>query len=909
MGPYDSPSHDSQLSCHDPIRRQRLDATPGLNGIDFLEVIDREAPPALGIRQRTLMVRCFHPLTAGEILAGRVRIEGGVRVGPVRVLWAASLPEVLDLGFTVIPNAERAFFATLFAAEPTPDHWLLVRTDSDGDFSTYTLRLVSSPTHLEPPTGFDPQLSAAPFSFKVECPSDFDCKPRKVCPETTPTAPAIDYLARDYTSLRRLMLDRLAVVLPDWQERNPADLGIALVEVLAASGDRLSYHQDAVATEAYLGTARRRTSLRRHARLLDYRVDEGVNARTWVHVSYRPANPADDDALLPGPDPETGLPGTALLTRTGELSVVVLSEAVEERIRAGALVFETLESVILREAHNTLRFHTWGDERCCLPKGATRATLRRHAMDLADPAAPKARRELTLEPGDVVVFEEIRGPRTGRRADADRSHRHAVRLTRVQVRTDPLFASPVDPAPATLEVLEIAWDPADALPFPLCLWDVADPDAGGAARPVAVARGNVALADHGRTLAREALEPLPDLERGCPLSGTMKPSPYRPALRFGPLTRQAQTRDAKGNRLPFDPTRPAFEALEIPASIDEAALRLWDGTGGTGGGSGESWLPRADLLASDRFARELVAESENDGTTRLRFGDGIHGRLPTAGLEAVYRVGSGRRGNLGAESLHQVVLDPNRLTVSELATLSAGIRAIDNPLPATGGRDPESLERIRLDAPQAFRVQERAVTADDYARMTERHPEVQRAAATLRWTGSWTTVFLTVDRAGGRPVDTAFETELRLFLERFRLAGFDLEVDPPRFVSLEIVLTVCVEPGYFRADVRQALLEVFGRDDLSDGRRGFFHPDNFTFGQSVHLSQLVATAMAVPGVGWIDTRGGPGSPHRFQRWGLASSQALDSGTLAFDRLEIARLDNDPNAPENGRIDFLMEGGA
>ena len=73
-------------------------------------------------------------------------------------------------------------------------------------------------------------------------------------------------------------------MLPDWKERNPADLGIALVELLAYVGDYLSYQQDAVATESYIGTARRRASVRRHARLVDYLMHDGSNARAWVRV-------------------------------------------------------------------------------------------------------------------------------------------------------------------------------------------------------------------------------------------------------------------------------------------------------------------------------------------------------------------------------------------------------------------------------------------------------------------------------------------------------------------------------------------------------------------------------------------------------------------------------------------------
>ena len=36
------------------------------------------------------------------------------------------------------------------------------------------------------------------------------------------------------------------------------DVGVMLVDLLAYVGDQLSYYQDAVATEAYLGTARQR---------------------------------------------------------------------------------------------------------------------------------------------------------------------------------------------------------------------------------------------------------------------------------------------------------------------------------------------------------------------------------------------------------------------------------------------------------------------------------------------------------------------------------------------------------------------------------------------------------------------------------------------------------------------------
>jgi predicted phage baseplate assembly protein len=218
----------------------------------------------------------------------------------------------------------------------------------------------------------------------------------------------------------------------------------------------------------------------------------------------------------------------------------------------------------------------------------------------------------------------------------------------------------------------------------------------------------------------------------------------------------------------------------------------------------------------------------------------------------------------------------------------------------------ESLEEVRLYAPQAFRTQERAVTAEDYVVVAQRHPEVQKAMATRRWTGSWYTMFLTIDRRHGLAVDAAFEEVLRRFLERFRLAGQDLEIDGPRFVSLDIAFVVCVEPDYYRSEVKADLLDVFSSRDLPDGRRGFFHPDNFSFGQPVYLSQIVAAAMRVPGVRWIDVA--DRSPNRFKRQGEPAHAELAAGQISIGRLEIARLDNDPSRPENGKLDFVMQGG-
>jgi len=825
-----------RYSCCDERRRLVVADREGWNGIDFLEVVDRAAP-AEADRQRVLHVHFIKALGTPVLTAENVRVEGGERIVNIQVV-------------------------DVTAGAGDAAHILSVEVDQPGDFSTYTLRLVAGAGLDDAPDGIDPQLASVDFSFKVECPSPFDCAPRQLSPPEPQPLPDIDYLAKDYASFRRVMLDRLALLMPQWKERNPADLGVALVEALAYTADQLSYQQDAVATEAYLGTARQRISVRRHARLMDYVMSEGCNARTWVQFEVSAdvtAVDADHPAIPAGTRLTTQLPGQATVI------------ADDPRVFAEAdTVFETVEPLeSLYEDHNELRFYTWSDRRCCLPQGATRATL--------------AGRHPHLTEGTLLLFEEVIGAETGNPADADPARRHVVRV-RTVVPEDPDAPPSLDPV-TDERITEVTWDQEDALPFPLC---ISASTAAGYRAHVSVARGNIVLADHGLTLSRESLGSVPkpwlflprptNGDRCAPAVRQMVLPRFAPRLVQGPLTHAAPRPAAA------DSARAAMQwslrdvrpAIAVTATMD---------------GAHTPWTVRRDLLNSDASANDYVVEIDNGGSGVLRFGDDMHGRRPEAGttFTARYRIGNGLAGNIGADSL------------AHLALPVPEIKAVRNPLPASGGQDPESLEDVRQRAPVAYRVQERAVTPADYAAVTERHADVQRAAATFRWTGSWHTAFVTVDRGGGAPVTEDFEDGLRTYLECYRMAGHDVEIDGPRLVSLELDLHVCVAADYFRSDVEQELYDVLSNRDLPDGRRGLFHPDSWTFGQPVYLSAIVATTHQVTGVESVAAR-------VFQRQGSPESSGLATGRLDMGRLEIVRLDNDPNFAERGRLTIALGGG-
>lgn len=856
--------------CCDHLRLSKTT----LNGIVYLEVIDRDLNEIDPLRQKTLLVHCLKPVAG--LSGGNVLVLGGERVQNIEVEWAAPaspLPaKLLEPGESDVKN----IVSGLTDGAST----LVVRTSVAGDFSSYTLKLATSALDSTPPADFDPQLVALDFSFKVECPSDFDCRQDAACPPAGRAAPEIDYLAKDYASFRRLLLARMAHVVPQWQQSSAADYGIAVAELLAYAGDQLSYWQDAIGTEAYIGTARKRISLRRHALLVDYPMHDGRNARAWLHLNVKPAACQLDllhtRFLTRCPGYATGIEdGSAALAQAMESAPVVFEPLIDPRYAATGYT-QTLHSV-----HNRMPFYTWNDDRCCLTKGATRATLGDQYPD--------------LRPGDVLLLEEILGPYTGIAGDADPSHRHAVRLTSVATTNDLSNGHPIT---------EIEWAAEDALPFSLCISGKADAAHGGKSlSDISVARGNIVLVDHGQTVEGEDLGQMPQpamyLAQGN-VSPCNPPSPvpvaprFRPRLARSPLTQAVGQFQTIGND---HGTLLAEDLSSAPAAKifedDMAGILPQVALSGDKDGNSRPWYAERTLLTLTPTDTNFVVEIDDDGAAQLRFGDDEHGMRPTppTAFTAAYRIGNGTAGNVGAEAICHIVCK---------AADFANVAAVRNPMPARGGIDPESADSVRRNAPEAFRTQERAVTTDDYAEIAGRDPRVQRAAATLRWTGSWHTVFVTVD-----PLADAdrgkLKNELVPFMDRFRMTGHDLEFDTPRYVSLEIELCVCVDGGHLRSDVKQRLLQIFSNRVLPDGQRGLFHPDNFSFGQPVYLSPIYAAAHKVPGVASVRVTA-------FQRQGIDDQTYLAAGVLPIGRLEIARLDNDPNFPEHGVLRLDLKGG-
>lgn len=263
-----------------------------------------------------------------------------------------------------------------------------------------------------------------------------------------PAEPLTSYLFKDFASFKRLMLDTIAQDAPSFTERHEADEGIAIVDVMAFAADHLSYFQDGVATEAYLETARRRVSVRRHARLTGYVVHEGCAPRLWLQVVPR------EPFVLP----------------RGFRAIAAARGAQESRI------YETLVDAALYPSLRRMTLWDFGSASFTLAHGATAATIVR--------SQERDRLFAPLTKGTVLIFNQHYLP-GGRRAPA--RLRQAVRL----VSDAENFAHPTR---SDRIISRITWHADDALAF-----DFPAHANDGHANHVNVILGNIVPADYGET--------------------------------------------------------------------------------------------------------------------------------------------------------------------------------------------------------------------------------------------------------------------------------------------------------------------------------------------------------------------------------------------------------------------------
>jgi hypothetical protein len=823
---------------------------------------------------------------------------------------------------------------------------LEIQTTEPGDFSIYRLTLID-----EPKRRIDRFFNGVEFSFKQGCPSLLDCRRREhECPPEAFVDFPVDYLARDFVSIRNALLDYASQRYPAWIEKIEADAGVMLAEVMAALGDEFSYIQDRYGREAYLETATQRRSLRYHAQLVDYRIHDGLAARTFLDLEVKPAQPGFPGGTLIGAGARVWTPSQGeapipfeigegladqrrsfltLLFSVGpgfqaDLDASFFSAALKQEFTNNNIFLSTSpspavtvlipgnrwlihQSVVsflvqkensnldvfglgrqfwVHSAWNTLEVHVPDESQPCLGVGATELFLR---GTLPTPAQIPANEISTkFWVGRLLLLK------TDPEDPSVPARRHLVRVVEVEQTTDPLV---LDAANQPIPITRIKWEDEQALPFEMCLPDM-------------VVRGNLVVATAGETITEfftiRTNTSIPsqlagDVAQAIERQGPLDDVAGRRSVRFLYSLSKTET-SGLGWLGQLREASPEVELQEVRATDLEPLEppQFWEWQNSlldSPGFEDDFTLDHGTWRRIIGFQRigeviEHLDYASNSGFT-IRFGDGEFGRIPEDGtlFQVRYRTGPGTRANLPADTIVNL-----RNPVDEAeADLIPVLDSVTNPLAISNGVDPESAESIKQLAPEAFRaVTFRAVRPEDYAEIAERLPFVQRAGARFRWTGSWLSTFVTADPFGAFQLSQSQRTELANLMDCVRQAGREVFVLNPRFVNIDLEIRICIEPFAYAGQVRARVLEaLLGRKGVRPVK-GFFDPDNFTFGTPLRRSVLEAVIQEVPGVRGVEEM-------RIRARGITDWRVFDELTFNIHHDQIIRLENDPRFPERGSL--------
>jgi len=737
-----------------------------------------------------------------------------------------------------------------------------------GDYSTYYLSVATN--GFPPAAGIviDPLLNEIGFKFRpacfsTNCAPDWDAAPRPS------VDPVIDYLAKDYESFRLTMIQAMMQRVPEWQATSEADLDQVLLDLFSAAADELSDYQDRVMNEAYLASARKRVSLARHGRLMDYHIHQGNQASTVLALEFDLSFEADEtlrqfelNALLPGP-PFKPPP------------FIVWSGDPEKN--DSAVIFATQERQVMHQLLNRIGLYTWSDAIPSLPAGSRSADLKLFVAS----ASPVVRKNAAIVVQDLIrqgkvgrlVIQERLNPLTG--AQPGRSPRKRQLLTLLT--GDKGATAMQDPVTGDWFV-RVHWEKQDALRASYCFTIDCDPPLGKVEN-ISLFHGNLVDVSHGQPVTSTFLE-------ADGLLSTANDFHYQrsesgPVICKLPETALAYQNTKPGGDIPPQSTLSVFVA-QPPGPED-----LWDE---------QPNLIHSD--DSDENGDHFIVETDEHGQSLIRFGDGVNGKVLPADsvVRCEYQVGNGLDGNIGADKL--IFFDPATLNGAPFGTT---IINCWNPFDVTDGCAPEPVAEIIRRIPEAYRTRQlRAITLKDYVNRAEELSEVSRAAASYAWTGSWRTVRVTIDPKGTDVLEPAVREKIARHLGAVRLIGEDLEIRPPRFVPLEIEVTLCAHPDYWPEDLKSILEQEFSTGYTPDGRLGFFHPDLWTFGQTLHPSEIIGRVQAVTGVEHVKSM-------TIKRWNDQTTLDRDE-VIKLQPNEIIQVLNDPDHMEKGSITFNVKGG-
>jgi predicted phage baseplate assembly protein len=261
----------------------------------------------------------------------------------------------------------------------------------------------------------------------------------------------------------------------------------------------------------------------------------------------------------------------------------------------------------------------------------------------------------------------------------------------------------------------------------------------------------------------------------------------------------------------------------VPGGIDAALVVRVDGV---------AWTRVDRFYGHGPGERIYLVDYDSDGYAWVCTGDGITGARVPSGTEnvvATYRQGLGAAGLLDAHALALAITRP------------AGVKGVDNPVPATGAADPETLDEARANAATGLRSLDRIVSLDDYVDFVRASAGIAKANVILVPRGPAAIVVVTVAGPGGTPIvpGSRQAVDLAAAIDAASAGRAGVMLVPYRPVTFRVAARIAVDPAYDKQSVYAAIEAAL---------RSAFGFANRTFAAAVNSSDVIATVQGVPGV-------------------------------------------------------------
>jgi len=245
------------------------------------------------------------------------------------------------------------------------------------------------------------------------------------------------------------------------------------------------------------------------------------------------------------------------------------------------------------------------------------------------------------------------------------------------------------------------------------------------------------------------------------------------------------------------------------------------------------WFEVSTLMDAVGTDTAWSQTTDENGVVTISFGDDINGAVPPSGLNiyAAYRVGGGTVGNLAS---NQIV---------DIATPLIGV-SVSSSTAMTGGANAESIDQIRVNAPRAYRTQDRAVTLKDFGNLALGVSSVSQANAVAN---TYTNVTVYITAVGNTVPTQGLLDVVTTYLQDRAMAGATVTAQAASFVSVNVGSTgspvvVGCDPRYNPSAMQTKATQAI---------QGLFDPANVTFGQRLSVSSVYAAINAIPGVSYV----------------------------------------------------------